>query len=85
MTERRCSEARHGRPECAVVCSLRARVAELEAKCERLREAVERIANHGTDLPAAECATEELCDGYRQGIYSCARIARAAIKETPDE
>lgn len=64
------------------------RCAELEAKCERLRAAVERIANHGTDLPAAECATEELCDGYRQGIYSCARIARiarVALKETSDE
>lgn len=50
-----------------------------DAEITRLREALEEIQYHGTDLPAASAASEDYQDGYSNGVRSYALIARQAL------
>lgn len=68
----------------ATMCNHASALIAAAREAERYREALESIANHGTDLPAALGITsEEYEDGYRRGLRSCGSIARTALEPKP--
>lgn len=56
-----------------------------EADAAAMRAALQEIANHGLDLPAACCVTEEYQNGYSRGVVSQGAIARKALREAPND
>ena len=54
-------------------------VIDRETNLPGLVGALEKIARHGTDLPADGGYTDEHRDGYRAGVADCIHIARPAL------